>query len=133
MTSVQVSAQFSTDDLLTAIAKLDLPELDDFTSRVIRLRAQRLAPHIPKNEAELLKRINQGVPFNVQTRYDELAIKRDAETLTAQEYDELLQLTEHIEKVDAERLRNLAELARLRKTSLDALMDELDIRTSVGD
>lgn len=133
MTSVQVSAQFSTDDLLTAIAKLDLPELDDFTSRVIRLRAQRLAPHIPKNEAELLKRINQGVPFNVQTRYDELAIKRDAETLTAQEYDELLQLTEQIEKVDAERLRNLAELARLRKTSLDALMDELDIRTSVGD
>ncbi len=133
MTSVQVSAQFSTDDLLTAIAKLDLPELDDFTSRVIRLRAQRLAPHIPKNEAELLKRINQGVPFNVQTRYDELAIKRDAETLTAQEYDELLQLTEHIEKVDAERLRNLAELARLRKTSLDALMDELDIRTSVDD
>lgn len=133
MTSVQVNARFSTDELLTAIAQLNSSELEDFTSRVIRLRAQRLAPHVPKNEAELLKKINQGVPLNVQTRYDELAIKREAETLTAPEYDELLQLTDQIEQVDAERLRNLAELARLRKTSLDAIMAELDIKAPVDD
>ncbi len=65
--------------------------------------------------------------------YDELGIKRDAGTLTADEYDELLQLTDQIEKVDAERLRHLAELARLRQTSLDALMDELDIKTPSDD
>ncbi len=133
MPSVQISTRLSTDDLLAAIAQLNASELEDFTSHVIRLRAQRFAPHIPKNEAELLKRINQGVPASMQTRYDELGIKRDAEILTADEYDELLQLTDQIEKVDAERLRNLAELARLRQTSLDALMDELDIKTPVDD
>jgi len=129
MPSVQISTRLSTDDRLMAIEQLNSSELEDFTSRIIRLRAKRIAPQASKDEAALLKKINHGIPLSTQERYDELVIKRDAETSTDPEYNELLQLTDQIEKVDAERLGNLAELARIRQTSLDDLMEELGIKS----
>jgi hypothetical protein len=47
------------------------------------------------------------------------------ETLSDEEHDELLGLIEIIEKADADRLKHLIELAQLRNTTLDALMDQL--------
>ncbi len=129
MTTVQVAAQVSTDELLKAVSQLSQPELEQFASRVIALEAQRKAPSLPRAEAELLLKINRGVPPEVQRRYDELIIKRRAESLTPDEYDELLRLTDQVEDSEARRLEHLAELARLRKTSLPALMKTWSIRT----
>jgi len=129
MPVVQVEAQLSTDELLKAVEQLSQPELDKFVSRVIALEAQRKAPSLPQAEAELLLKINQGVPPEVQKRYDELVAKRQGETLTPDEHNELLRLTSQIENLQARRMEHLAELARLRKTSLTALMESLGIRT----
>jgi hypothetical protein len=52
---------------------------------------------------------------------------RRSETLTAEEYDELLKLTAQIEKLDVERLEYLKELACIRQISLTALMKQLNI------
>jgi len=71
---------------------------------------------------------NQGLPFDTQKRCDELVAKHKAETLTPDEHQELLGLIEQIEKSDAERIKHLADLARLRGTTLTALMKDLDIR-----
>ncbi len=49
------------------------------------------------------------------------------ETLTQEEHQELLAFTAQIEKADAERMKYLAELARIRGVSLDLLMEELEI------
>jgi hypothetical protein len=128
MPTIQVEAQMSSNELLQAVGQLSLPELERFVSQVIALQAQRKAPSLPQAEAELLLRINQGVPQEVQKRYEELVAKRRAEILAPDERDELLRLTDQIEKLTVRRVEYLTELARLRRTSLTALMEDLDIQ-----
>ncbi|MGQ9627695.1 MAG: STAS/SEC14 domain-containing protein [Anaerolineae bacterium] len=128
MPVVQVEAQLSTDELLKAVKQLSQPELERFASQVIVLTAQRRAPTLPQAEAELLLKINRGVPPDVQKRYGELIVKRQAESLMPDEYDELLRLSHEIEDLEARRVEYLAELARLRGTSLATLMENLGIR-----
>jgi len=128
MPIVQVEAQLSTDELLKAVGQLSQSELEQLAFQIIALRAQRQAPSLPQDEARLLLKINQGLPSEVQKRYDELIAKRRTESLTPDEYDELLRLTGQIENLEARRMEYLAELARLRQTSLTELIEDLDIR-----
>ena len=83
---------------------------------------------ITTKEAELLQKIKQGLPAETQRRLDLLTAKRRAETLTDEEYEELLELVNEIELRDAKRVEYLAELAQLRNVSLRTLMQQLDIR-----
>jgi hypothetical protein len=129
MPTVQVKAQLSTDDLLQAVKQLNPSELEGFVWQIIALQARRKAPGLSKEESELLIKINQGIPPDIQERYNELIAKRQLETLTPDEYDELLRLTDQIEKMDAERVGYIKELACIRQTSLTALMEELNIQT----
>ena len=131
MPIVQVKAQLSTDELLKAVRQLTPTELERLAFQIIALRAQRQAPSLPQDEAELLLKINQGVPPEVQKRYNELIAKRRAESLSPDEYDELLRLTDQVENLEARRMEYLAELARLRQTSLTKLMENLGIRPPV--
>ena len=128
MSTVRVEAQLPTDELLKAVGQLSQPELEQFVLQVIALRARRKAPSLPRAESELLLKINQGASPDVQKRYGKLIAKRRAETLTPDEYDELLRLTEQTEALEARRVEYLAELARLRNTTLAALMKDLGIR-----
>jgi hypothetical protein len=91
-------------------------------------RARRRAPGLPLEEAELLLKINRGIPPETRARYDELVAKREAETLTPEEHEELLGLVEQVESLQAERVEHLTRLTRLRGISLGALMDDLGIR-----
>ena len=128
MPVVQVEAQVPTDELLKAVGRLSQSDLEQFVSQVIALRAKRQATSLPRVESELLLKINEGVPFDIQKRYNELTAKRQAEILTPDEYEELLRLTQQVEKLEARRVEYLAELARLRGISLTALMENLGIR-----
>ena len=58
-------------------------------------------------------------------RYLILLAKRDAEQLDAQEHAELVALSDKIEEANARRMQSVAELARLRKTTIPALMETL--------
>ena len=127
MPIVQVEARLSTDELLKAIAQLSQIEFEQFSFQIIALRAQRQAPSLPQDEANLLIKINQGVPPKVQERYNELVDKRRAESLMSDEYDELLRLTNQVENLEARRVKYLAELARLRGLALTELMKNLGI------
>ena len=128
MSTVKVEIQLSSQELLKAVEQLSLTDLEQFVSQVLLLQAQRKAKNLPQAEAELLQKINQGIPSDTQKNYDELIAKRQDETLTPEEHRKLLHLTEHIEKLQAQRLEYLGELARLRKTSLTALMENLGIQ-----
>ncbi|MEA2692809.1 MAG: hypothetical protein QOJ16_2196 [Acidobacteriota bacterium] len=79
-------------------------------------------------ERELLEEIGRSLPRKAATRYRSLITKRGTESLTAEEYAELLQLTDWVEKLDAKRLESVAELARLRRVSFESLVNELGIR-----
>jgi hypothetical protein len=128
MSTVQVQSQVSLDELLNGVGQLSLPELERFVTQAIALLAQRKSPSLSKDEAELLVKVNQGLSLDIQKRYDELVAKRKVEELTPDEHQELLNLIDEIEKADAERAKHLVELARLRGTSLAAVMEDLGIR-----
>lgn len=84
-------------------------------------------PHLSEAEAHLLQQINQGLPQDMWQRYHELLDKRHAEILTPDEQADLIALSDQIEEANACRIEHLIELARLRQTSLDTLMQQLGI------
>lgn len=127
MPVVQVEANLSLDQLVKAVEQLSRPDLDEFVPRVIALRAQRRTPTLSRTEADLLQKINAGLPASTRQRYADLIVRRQAETLTDQQFDELLQMTQQVEAYQAQRVGYMAELAQLRRMSLAQLADSLGI------
>jgi excinuclease UvrABC ATPase subunit len=128
MPIVQVEAQISADKLLQIVQQMSLPELEQFVSQVIALQAQRKAPCLSSTESELLTKINQGLSADIRMRLDQLTAKRRAETLTDEERNELLLLTDQLETAETARLESLSQLAQVRGVSLTILMQELGIQ-----
>ncbi len=128
MSVVRIETELPFERLLQAVEQLSLPDLDQLLFQIRRVQAKRKAPSLSAYETELMLNINQGLPPETQHRFDELVAKRQAETLTQEEHQELLTLTDQVERRDAERMRHLAELARIRGMSLDTLMDTLKIQ-----
>ena len=126
MTTIPI--EVSTEQLLRAVERLPAQDLEAFVAQVIALRAQRNAPHLTQEETALLRRINAPLAPDLQRRFDDLVAKRQAETIAPDELDELIQLTEQVERNDAQRLAALNDLARLRQMTTPALMDLLGIR-----
>ncbi len=133
MPTVKIEAQLSKDDLLQAVQQLNLAELEQFIQDIIAIKAKQKAPHLSKDETDLFLKINQNIPQNIQQRYQILINKRKNETLTEQEYQELLQLTEQVENHQVERLASLTQLAQLRQLSLSNLITQLDIKPIIND
>lgn len=117
----------SADELLRAIRRLGIREIEQLLSGLVRLRAERSAPSLSLTETELLSRINQGLPEDASARYQDLMAKRRAGTLTPEELRELLRLTDRAEALQVDRARHLAKLARLRGIPLSALVEELGL------
>jgi hypothetical protein len=92
--------------------------------------ASALSPRTPptgaSEEAELTRKAQERLPREIESRYKVLAKKRDAESLTPSEYQELLVLTDQIELFGVQRLEVLVQLAKLRGIDLDTLIEELD-------
>ena len=117
----------SVDELIAAANTLNEPDLDRVLHQIATLRARRKSPLLPEEESKLLLKINQPVPSDLRSNYQVLREKREAETLTDDEHDRLIQLSQQIESIGAERLEALATLAQLRQTSLVDLMKTLGI------
>ena len=131
MSTVKVEVQLSSEELLKAVEQLNQPDLERFISQILLLQAQRKASSLTQTEAELLLKINQSIPSTTQKYYNELIAKREAENLTKNDYRELLNLTEQIEKLQVQRIEYLVELAHLRGISLIALTENLGIQTQM--
>ena len=126
---LQVNAQITFDDLLNAVRQLSVPELERFSVFVLRLQAQQKAVSLSPGESALLLKINTGLGAETQARYDQLIAKRRSETLTTDEYAELLRLTQQAEQIDGQRVEALVELAKLRNVPLKTVMQQLEIQT----
>ena len=129
MPTVQVKAQLSFDELLNVVKQFNYYDLERFVLSLHYIQAQRKAPSIPRSESELLIKINQKLPSDIQADYDNLIAKRRAETLKSEEYKELLHLTEKIAQFEAKRIKAITKLASLRQISLTQLMNELGIKS----
>lgn len=122
------TSQIETEQLLNAAMRLSSAELDQFVARLFALKAREETAVLTEREAELLTQINRGVPSATQERLNELVLKRRAENIDARELQELKQLTDEVEKADAERLKFLTELAHLRNVSLQKLIEQLGLK-----
>jgi pantothenate kinase len=82
---------------------------------------------ISKSESDLLYRVTYCIPVELQTRFNQLVKKRQATTITELELQELCDLNDRIELLEAERIQDLAQLAQLRSVSLPELMKQLNL------
>ncbi|MEM8806040.1 MAG: hypothetical protein AAGF01_08445 [Cyanobacteria bacterium P01_G01_bin.38] len=104
---------------------------------VLQLLHQSLQPkafqpssgtQLPKDEADLIQTINHSLSDIEWQTYDALIAKRQAETLTADDQEALIALSDQLEEANVSRIQAIADLARLRHTSIDALMAELELK-----
>jgi hypothetical protein len=78
-------------------------------------------------ELELLQKINQALPEELQQQYNDLSAKMRSQTITPEEHQDLLKLIDIVEQSDGDRLQNLIQLSLLRNISLTELMEQLQI------
>ena len=115
------------EEILEAVDQLSTPDLEEFVSQAIAIRARRREPSLSQSESVLLLQINQGISPELRWRSDELNAKSNNETLMPEEHFELLQLIDKIEAANVERTKLLATLADMRGVSLSKLMQDLGI------
>ena len=132
-TIIKIEAQISTLDLFQAIEQLSQSELDQFIEKVLQFKAQKVASSLKKDESELLIKINQSLPQDLEELYLTLIEKRDQETLTNAEYHKLLALTETVEKHEVQRLEYLIQLANIRQISLADLITQMGLKPISND
>lgn len=128
MTTLQLQTEIPFDTLLESLPQLATDELDRLANQVIRLQAQRRTATIPDREAELLTKIGQGIiPFELRRRCTDLTRKQRAGDLTETEYQELSNVIDEIEILNAKRIGYLVELAELREITLDEVIAALEL------
>lgn len=116
------------DTIYQSLNQLNVADLDRVMHQIIDLKQRKNPSILSRKESDLLKAINVGLPKELQNRYNVLVKKRHNETLTDAEYEELLILTEQVEKLDNQRLSLLLELAKLRNQSLDDVITSLELK-----
>ena len=121
------SNQLSTEQIISAVSHLSLPELEQVFDHVLALQAERKAAHLSAAESALLTRINQGLPSALRERIACLRAKREDGSIIDAEYEELTRLTDRAEELHADRMAALVELTKGRGVSLAVLMDQLGI------
>jgi hypothetical protein len=101
---------------------------DRYVANLLQEHLSHRGPASTMSEAALLKQVNLGISATVWQRYNELRTKLQDETIISTEQQELTQITDQIEEANARRIEALVQLAHLRNTTLDALIDELGLR-----
>ena len=122
-----MSARPSVAELLDIAARFDGRDFDHFFKKVVLLRAQRQPSVLPKEESDLLQKINRGFPDHKWQRLAALNDQLEYETLDETEHGELMQLIDEYEAYMVQRVRYLGRLAALRKVSLEELVEQLGI------
>ncbi len=120
--------QVETDELLKAALQLPQVELEQFVRRLFSLKARERTSVLSEREAELLDQIYQKLPDDTQQRLNELIKKRQAYTITPDELQELIELTDQAEALDVARLELISELAHLRNVPLAQLIQQLGLK-----
>lgn len=127
-----ISHQDNIENVLESLGGLTVKEIDLVLQNLIKIRRQKLPSVLSEKESELIKKINRQLPEEIRSRYNILLNKKESQSLSDQEYAELLELTRYAEQFDVDRLKHLSDLARLRNISLAQLIDDLELKPVVN-
>jgi hypothetical protein len=103
---------------------------DEYVVQTVRSRLAReggSAPALDLEQSQLVKEINEGLSQIEWDRYYALIDRRRSGTLSKDEFLKLESLSNRIEDLNVQRMERLAELARLRHTTMPELLDQLGI------
>ena len=95
--------------------------------RLRQRHSEQNVPHLSIAESELMRKINAGLSVETWQQYRELRAKCQAETLTPEEHQILIKLSDQVEMDYAQRLGFVLELSRLHGISLEEQMKALGI------
>ncbi|HFA48920.1 MAG TPA: hypothetical protein ENJ95_07885 [Bacteroidetes bacterium] len=115
-------------DLIKNIQLLSEADFEDFFSKIMTLRKTSSAGKLSLKELSILQEINAGLPREKQMRFDLLIAKRDTDTISKKEMQELLELTKEVELYDLKRLQLISELANIRKLGLPEIVEVFNIK-----
>ena len=110
--------QISVSELLSNVGRLNTRDFEIFFIEIQSLYGQKITATSTVTENKLLKQIKNRLTSSKQIRFEYLIARRDARTITEQEFNELLKLTDDIEKSDLLRLKRIAKLADLKRMTL---------------
>lgn len=122
------------DDLAQAVreaARREGIEMQALVREALRARIESPAASRADHEKTLLAAIAVGLPDVVWERYRALCDRRLAATLTADEQQELLGLTDQVESWYARRVALVTELASLRGEPFPELMKQLGLAVAL--
>lgn len=115
-------------ELIKGAESLETTILEDYIQKILQIRAKRIADNLDYQESELLKNINLGLSEDKRLRKAELWEKREAETLTTTEHQELMNIIDESEALNVNRVINIGKLAQLRGITPIQLMEDLEIK-----
>ncbi len=129
MGSVQIKSgiKVGVEEILAGIAQLDTADLEQFADKVSIILANRKIKSLSGKETDLLNKIANNIPLEKLKRQHQLLQKIQSEEINSDEKDELEELTQFIEAINVEQLKNLIALAQFRKTNLQELIRQLGI------
>lgn len=109
------------------LPNLNLTELDSLMEEILHLRKKLLPNTLSETETELIEKINNPIPKNIQEQYDFLITKKNAQNLNQIELNELIELANYVEHQDNKRLERIIELSKLRNEQLDTTISQLGV------
>lgn len=83
---------------------------------------------VSEHEATLLQQINRGLPEHIWQRLEYLRKKLQDDDLTTTQQQELIAISDMVEDANIQRIEALLQLAELRNTTIEKLMDLLAVR-----
>jgi hypothetical protein len=114
------NVEISTENLLSAIVRMPAKEFERFFKN---------AKQIKDREARLIARLDEfSLSPEKEKLYRKLLKKFRAETIAPEENQKLIDLTDELESLGFERLKCLAEIAKIRRSTLEEVVKDLNIR-----
>lgn len=127
MTTITLNLSPELEHKLCAEAAKQGLEPERYILNTLQERLQPSLPTAQPTEADLLQQINIGFSAQTWEQYHTLIAKRHAETLCPEEHEQLIQLSDRLEKLNVDRIQALIQLATLRNQPLTDLMQTLGI------
>lgn len=129
MSKTQAQPALDTEAMLAKAASMNVQELEYFVQELNRVISQKKSKDTLFRQRVLLRLINETV-LSPEKRvlYLELVQKLENDTITEQERQHFLELTEAEESLRNERVKMLIELAQIRNVPLNQLMEELGLQ-----
>ncbi len=108
-------------------------DLSQFIVQVLELNFPEEKPKyktLSKREVLLLQKIESAITVETWERYHILRAKRQEETINPTESAEYTAINRQIETANVKRLASLIELSKIRKITLEELMNQLGLTTN---